>query len=163
MEKFNDLSSVLGRRPDAVAFIKGSSKYPDIEGSVLFFGGSDSVMACTEIISLPKGDGECRSPIFAYHIHSGTSCSGNDNDPFGDAKVHFNPKSCPHPYHAGDMLPLFGVNGRAFSVFLTDRFSVPQILGKTVIIHALPDDFTTQPSGNAGEKIACGIITPTAR
>ncbi|MBP3600475.1 MAG: superoxide dismutase family protein [Clostridia bacterium] len=61
------------------------------------------------------------------------------------------------------MPPLFEVNGRAFSVFLTDRFSVPQILGKTVIIHALPDDFTTQPSGNAGEKIACGIITPTAR
>ena len=38
-----------------------------------------------------------------------------------------------------------------------------EIYGKTVIIHAKPDDFTTQPSGNAGEKIACGVIQPTAR
>ena len=92
------------------------------------------------------------------HIHSGMSCTGNKTDNFADAMTHYNPDNCPHPYHAGDMPPIFGVNGTAFSVFLTDRFSVKEIIGKSVIIHANPDDFTTQPSGNSGEKIACGII-----
>ena len=56
------------------------------------------------------------------------------------------------------MPPLFGCNGAAFSVFLTDRITVNEIIGKTVIIHSDPDDFTSQPSGNAGTKIACGVI-----
>ena len=41
---------------------------------------------------------------------------------------------------------------------LTGRFRVEEILGKTVILHGAPDDFRTQPSGNAGKKIACGVI-----
>ena len=41
---------------------------------------------------------------------------------------------------------------------LTDRFSVSDILGRTLVIHISPDDFTTQPSGNSGKKIACGQI-----
>lgn len=163
MENFNDFSFAFGRRPNAVAFINGSDKYPNIQGRVMFYGGRGGVMVCTEIMGLPQGDGHCKKPIFAYHIHSGTTCSGNQEDPFANANGHFNLKNCPHPYHAGDMPPLFGVNGRAFSVFLTNRFTVDEILGKTIIVHASPDDFTTQPSGNAGKKIACGVITPTAR
>ena len=61
-------------------------------------------------------------------------------------------------YHAGDMPPLFGTDRFAFSAFLTDRFSAEEGIGKTVIIHDSPDDFTTQPSGNSGVKIACGVI-----
>ena len=45
-----------------------------------------------------------------------------------------------------------------FSAFLSGRFTIDEIIGKAVIVHSSPDDFTTQPSGNAGEKIACGII-----
>ena len=56
------------------------------------------------------------------------------------------------------MPPLFWNNGYAFQMFLTDRFTVKEIIGKTVIIHDNADDFTTQPSGNSGEKIACGVI-----
>jgi len=41
---------------------------------------------------------------------------------------------------------------------LSDRFCVKEIIGRTVIIHSSPDDFYTQPSGNAGTKIACGVI-----
>ena len=41
---------------------------------------------------------------------------------------------------------------------LTGRFHVGEVIGKTVILHADPDDFHTQPSGNAGAKIACGVI-----
>lgn len=63
-----------------------------------------------------------------------------------------------HPYHAGDLPPLFSANGNAVLEVLTDRFNIHQIIGKTIIIHRNPDDFTTQPSGNAGEKIACGVI-----
>lgn len=77
--------------------------------------------------------------------------------------MHYNPDNCQHLYHAGDMPPLFGVDGSAVLLFLTNRFSVEEIIGRTVIIHARPDDFMTQPSGNSGEKIACGVIRMTAR
>ena len=43
------------------------------------------------------------------------------------------------------------------SVFL-NKFKVKDIIGKVIIIHDIPDDFTTQPSGNSGTKIACGVI-----
>lgn len=42
--------------------------------------------------------------------------------------------------------------------FLTNKFTLQDVIGKVVIIHSMPDDFTTQPSGNSGEKIACGKI-----
>lgn len=121
------------------------------------------VIVRAEIINLPRGTGICNNPIFAFHIHSGNRCEGNAEDPFADAGSHYNPNNCPHPYHAGDLPPLFSANGRAISVFLTDRFTVREIIGKTVIIHSSLDDFTTQPSGNAGKKIACGVITATAK
>ena len=80
------------------------------------------------------------------------------NDPFPLSGAHYNPGACEHPHHAGDLPPLFGCNGYAMSVFLTDRFLVDDVIGKTLIIHDRPDDFKTQPAGNAGEKIACGVI-----
>lgn len=163
MNYYNDYSSVLRRWADAVATVNGSEKYKDIHGRVLFYAIRGGVIVRAEMTGLPKGTSPCGSPIFAFHIHSGGSCTGNEKDAFADAGTHYNPNDCPHPYHAGDLPPLFGANGDAFSVFLTDRFSVPEILGKTVIIHSSPDDFTTQPSGNAGEKIACGVIKPTTR
>ena len=79
-------------------------------------------------------------------------------DPFAGAMTHDNPENCAHPAHAGDLPPLFGNNGRAAAAVLTDRFTVREILGKTVIVHANRDDFTTRPSGDAGTKIACGEI-----
>jgi Cu-Zn family superoxide dismutase len=53
---------------------------------------------------------------------------------------------------------LFGNQGFAFMTVLTNRFSVDEIAGRTVVIHRSPDDFTSQPSGNSGPKIACGQI-----
>jgi len=100
----------------------------------------------------------CSAPVFGFHIHGGSSCSGNRTDPFAAAGEHYNPRGCEHPFHAGDMPPLFGNNGYAFQIFLTDRFSVNEIIGKTVIIHSGPDDFASQPGGNSGERIACGQI-----
>ena len=96
--------------------------------------------------------------MFGIHIHEGTSCTGNETDPFADAKGHYNPNNCAHPYHAGDLPPVFSNKGSAFNAVLTNRFHVREVLGRVVILHSMPDDFTTQPSGNSGEKIACGVI-----
>ncbi|MBR6728207.1 MAG: superoxide dismutase family protein, partial [Clostridia bacterium] len=92
-----------------------------------------------------------------------TSCAEGEDDPFAATGAHYNPEGCPHPYHKGDLPPLFGADGVAISAFLSDRFSVSEVLGKTVVLHSAPDDFTTQPAGGAGEKIACGVILPTKR
>lgn len=150
--------SLITQRPNAIANVSGSPDYPDLDGIVKFYTTDVGVVVVSQISGLPISEDLCAQPIFAFHIHEGTSCSGNDTDFFADAKSHYNPNSCPHPYHAGDMPPLFDANGLAFSAFLTDRFTVDEIIGKTVIIHNAPDDFTTQPSGNAGTKIACEVI-----
>lgn len=163
MRTINNLCTLIARRPDAVAFLRGSENYREIQGQIFFYELPDSVIVRAEVSGLPKGNGICDDPIFAFHIHEGGQCSGTPKDPFANAKMHYNPDDCPHPFHAGDMPPLFGVNGSAVLLFLTNRFRVPEIIGKTVIIHAMPDDFMTQPSGNSGEKIACGIIRTTSR
>ena len=160
---FNNICSVINRRAEAVAFLIGSDKYRSIQGRVLFYNLRDLVLVRAEVSGLPQSEEPCQSPIFAFHIHEGGECTGNSEDQFANAGAHYNPWDCPHPYHAGDLPPLTGVNGDAFSMFITNRFTVPEVIGKTVIIHAHPDDFHTQPSGNSGEKIACGIIRPTAR
>lgn len=141
----------------AAAEIKGSAKYPSIHGSVSFRQMKNGVLVTAEICGLPEEQSE-HDGVFGFHIHEGTSCSGNSTDPFADAKTHFNPGNRPHPYHAGDLPPLFGNNGYAYMSVFTNRFTVRDIIGKVIIIHAKPDDFTTQPSGNSGEKIACGKI-----
>ena len=155
---FVSFNNLFSRRPDAVAIINGGREHPSIHGVARFYTVKSGVMVRTEVKGLPSPDGKCASPIFAYHIHSGSSCSQNAPVPFEGAMGHYDKHGCPHPYHSGDLCPLFGVGGRAVSVFLTDRFSVPDILGKAVIIHSAPDDFTTQPSGNSGSRLACGII-----
>ncbi len=154
MKKCNKLYYVLSEKPNAEAVICGSDKYPSINGKVMFYQLCGGVIVHAEIEGLPK---KC-NPFLGFHIHNGTQCTGNESDPFLNADGHYNPNNCPHPCHAGDMPPLFNANGKAVLVFLTDKFTLSEILGKAVIIHSMPDDFTTQPSGNAGEKIACGTI-----
>lgn len=149
---------VLSKPPHATARIRGSEKYPEILAITRFYQTNCGVLVATEATALPYLPGGCEHFIFAFHIHEGGSCTGNEEDLFAGAKMHYNPAECPHPRHAGDLPPLFGNEGYAFSVFLTDRFTVDEIIGKTLIIHASPDDFKTQPAGNAGEKIACGVI-----
>ncbi len=149
----------IKKRPYAFARIKGNNEYPHIDGIVLFYKVQEGVLVSIQIKGLPISDDICKKPIFATHIHSGDSCTGNDTDPFADAMTHYNPYNCAHPYHAGDLPPIFGTDGFGFSAFLTNRFSPEEIIGKTVIIHSAPDDFTTQPSGNSGIKIACGVIS----
>lgn len=141
----------------AKAQVRGSSDYPDICGEVTFRQTPKGVLVTAEIRGLPC-ENENGFGVFAFHIHSGVCCTGNADDAFADADGHYNPNGKPHPYHAGDLPPLFGNNGYAYMSVLTDRFCVREIIGKVIIIHSRPDDFTTQPAGNAGTKIACGKI-----
>ena len=77
---------------------------------------------------------------------------------FAQADGHYNPTNAMHPQHAGDMPSLLANDGNAFLIFYTDRFHPEDVIGRAVIIHAHPDDMTTQPSGNSGAMIACGEI-----
>ena len=160
---FIKLISTLGSRPHARARIFGSSKHPAIHGTVYFYQTKWGVLVAAEVSGLPAPVGRCTSGIFGFHIHSGSRCTGNTSDLFADTLSHYDPENCPHPYHAGDLPPLFGNHGYAFQVFLTDRFSVREIINRTVVIHSEPDDFTSQPSGHSGEKIACGEIKAQGR
>ncbi len=152
------LKVLTSQRPFAYAQVLGSDDYPDLGGLVKFYQAPGGVLIMAEIHGLPTDPGECGGKIFGFHIHEYGTCSGNDEDPFKDVGSHYNPKGCPHPAHAGDLPPLFGNNSIAWSAFLTNRFVPGEIIGRSVIIHSAPDDFTTQPAGNSGKKIACGVI-----
>ena len=152
------LAKILSERPDAAAIILGSEAVPGIHGAVRFYQTQRGVVVFAEISDLPIVQGDCSDRIFGFHIHEGDSCTGDPSSPFSAAGMHHNPDGCMHPFHAGDLPPLFGNDGFAVSAFLTDRFTVASIVGKTVIVHDRRDDFTTDPSGDAGSRIACGII-----
>lgn len=137
--------------PDAIARICGDVDHPMLCGTVRFFQRCDGVLVEVQVSGLP----ETETGIFALHIHEGGSCS---EDGFLDSGGHFNSGKTQHPNHAGDLPPLMRNNGKAYMKVLTGRFRLAEVIGRTVILHGEPDDFRTQPSGNAGKKIACGII-----
>ena len=138
--------------PDAVAHITGGLAAPKLSGSVRFYQENSCVLIVARVSGLP---GVSKSGFFGFHIHRGESCSGTD---FPGTGSHYNPAEQVHPEHAGDLPPLLRCNGNAYLSVRTDRFSVKEIIDRTVVIHSDPDDFHTQPAGNAGRKIACGVI-----
>ena len=142
----------------AKANIRGGKEYPKIEGIVTFKETKNGIILTAKISNLPQSKDKCKGRFFGFHIHEGTSCTGNNNDEFANAKAHLNPTNCPHPFHIGDLPPLIENNGYAYMSVLINKFKIKDILGKAIIIHDSPDDFKTQPSGDSGTKIACGII-----
>ena len=101
------------------------------------------------------------------HIHEVGDCSSGDGM---STKGHFNPFGKPHANsgsaerHAGDLPSLkAGKDGRAKVDVELDVITVTPgpagIIGRGLIIHADPDDYKTQPTGNAGARIACGVIS----
>ncbi len=101
---------------------------------------------------------ECSPQIYALHIHEGGACDGGGAEPFASAGGHYDTTGCGHPGHTGDLPPVFGNNGYAWGGVYTEKFSVEEVVGKTVILHRQKDDFSTQPAGNAGMRIGCGVI-----
>ncbi len=139
--------------PHAVATIKGGNQAPNLCGQIKFYQMKNHVLISVNIKGLP----ESNTGFFGFHIHEGGSCAGNN---FSDTGNHYNPTDAPHPSHAGDLPALMLCNSGACQTVATDRFHLADIIGKTVVIHSAPDDFHTQPAGNAGAKIACGVIYP---
>jgi superoxide dismutase, Cu-Zn family len=152
------LVDLLSQSPNAYAQIYGSQSYPNINGLVYLYQLPTGVFLIAQVQSLPDSTVPCAPNIYAFHIHSGNSCTGNAEDPFADTDGHFNPRNCLHPAHAGDLPSLFGNHGFALMSVFTDRFNVDEVIGKTFVVHAHPDDFVSQPAGNSGAKIACGRI-----
>lgn len=105
------------------------------------------------------------SGLHGLHIHAVGRCVGPD---FLSAGSHFNPLSATHGSHAGDLpnLPV-GPGGIGHLVTTSGRFTLepgPVSIfdgdGAALVVHANPDDYVTNPTGNSGARIACGPITP---
>ena len=137
----------------AMARIRGGEMIPSLRGTVRMFQEADGVLVVAQIYGLP----ETESNFFGFHIHEGESCGGVR---FADTAGHYDPQSARHPGHAGDLPPLLSCGGKAFLAVKTDRFRLPDVFGRTVVIHSQRDDFKSQPAGDAGAKIACGKICP---
>jgi Cu-Zn family superoxide dismutase len=104
-----------------------------------------------------------------FHIHEVGDCSSGDGM---STKGHFNPTNKSHgqysspDHHAGDLPSLkAGKDGRAkIDVQLSGITVTPgpsSVVGRGIIVHADPDDYKTQPTGNSGARIACGVIQPS--
>jgi len=100
-----------------------------------------------------------------FHIHEFGDCSAAD---FTSAGGHFNPAGNPHggpkdaKRHEGDMGNIEATaDGNATIDYVDSALAfagAQSIVGRGVIVHANPDDFKTQPTGNAGGRVACGVI-----
>lgn len=147
----------------AFATIKGGPLAPQIRGIVWFIDVPNGTEVCANITGLPTyqpaKDGNPPIGPHGFHIHEFGSCQIEDpQEPFKSAGEHWNPTNQPHGNHAGDFPVLFSNNGLARMCFFTNKFAVKNILNKAVIIHENPDDFRTQPAGDAGKRLACGVI-----
>jgi Cu-Zn family superoxide dismutase len=100
------------------------------------------------------------------HVHEGRSCDPPD---FQSAGGHFNPTGAPHagpdatPRHAGDLGNIeVAADGTGTVDLTTDLLALDDgassVIGRAVIVHEMADDLTSQPTGNAGGRIACGIV-----
>ncbi len=148
---------------EAVAEVKGGPLAPQLTGTVRFKDVPGGTEVLAEIRGLPQYQPACgdNPPIgpHGFHIHENGNCEiGDPTNPFQAAGGHWNPTWQPHGNHAGDFPVLFSNHGYSLMAFFTDKFKVADIIGKSIIIHQNPDDYRTQPAGNAGKRLACGII-----
>jgi Cu-Zn family superoxide dismutase len=130
--------------------------------TIVAANGGTAVQVNLSVMNLPAG-------THAFHIHTVGQC---DAPGFTSAGGHFNPamkqhgKDNPSGAHAGD-LPNFDTDSSGSA---TISYTVPGVTlgdgpnslfhpgGTALVIHAMPDDYKTDPAGNAGPRIACGVI-----
>jgi Cu-Zn family superoxide dismutase len=129
------------------------------KGTVTFAQRGDRVAVTAKVSGLVPG-------AHGFHIHEKGDCASPDGMSAGG---HFNPFGKPHASptvadrHAGDMPVLVADSGgNATLDVVLDTITVGgaagDIVGRAVIVHKDPDDFTTQPTGNSGARVACGVI-----
>lgn len=144
-------------RADAIAWIRGNEDNPQLSGWVKFyFTPYEGILIEAEIFGLPNIRIPGSTNFYGMHIHENGNCS----QPFDKTGEHYDyekPKR-EHPQHSGDLIPLLGNQGYAWCAFYDKRITIPEIINRSVVIHSMSDDFMTQPSGNSGAKIGCGVI-----
>jgi superoxide dismutase, Cu-Zn family len=132
-----------------------------VSGEATFIEKKGKVMLTAKLTGLKPG-------VHAIHIHEKSDCSAADGSSAGG---HWNPTFKKHgkwgvgEYHKGD-IGNFAANedGEATVVFETNEWCIgcgdktKDILGKSLVVHADPDDMVSQPSGNAGDRISCSAI-----
>jgi len=135
---------------------KGST----VRGSVTFVQVGNKVRVNARVAGLaPNGE-------FGFHIHEAGDCSSGDGM---STKGHFNPFGKPHAHagtperHAGDLTSLKSDGGGNASLttdldIITVAPGPASVVGRGLIVHAQPDDYKTQPTGNAGARSACAVI-----
>ncbi|MES3013747.1 MAG: superoxide dismutase family protein [Pseudomonadota bacterium] len=149
-----------GPRAMAPLQAKGGSQ---VGGTILFNQQPGGVRVVARVTGLKPNQEH------GFHVHEKGDCSAPDAMSAGG---HFNPTGQPHgpqatAHHGGDMPSLKAdAMGNAEATFTIQGVSLAGatdgVIGKAVIVHAQPDDYTTQPTGNSGGRIACGVIAAVA-
>ena len=154
------LSCAHTKQPMGMAMLQPSTG-STAHGSVHFDQRADgTVDVKVDLFGVPPG-------VHGFHIHEKGDCSDNGMAAGG----HFNPMNMPHAapdaasHHAGDFGNVTAeANGEVHTSFNSHSITAGpgsmSVMGRAVILHANADDLTTQPTGNAGGRIACGIINP---
>ena len=130
-----------------------------VGGTVTFTEVADGVQVQAEITGLAPGN-------HGFHVHEFGDCSAPDASSAGG---HFNPSSKPHAApdalerHVGDMGNVEAdASGKAKLDYVDHQISLTNdqqsVIGRSVVVHAKADDLKTQPSGDSGARIACGVI-----
>lgn len=140
-------------QPTAMALLRGDPSHPNLMGQVFFSPYGRGTLILARVLGLP-------APGFmGLHIHQNGDCSTGGDIPFAAAGAHYDLHGVSHPWHGGDLPPLLSsAEGTAFLAVYTDRFRPEQVIGRSVIVHNSVDDFSSQPAGNSGQRIACGVI-----
>lgn len=145
--------------PRATASIQPASG-STTRGSAIFIPEGERITLQVSLEGAPPG-------VHAVHLHETGDCSAPDATSAGG---HWNPGGHNHgkwgttPFHLGDIGNItVGQDGKGSLLLTTDAWSVGggaanDVLGRSVIVHAAADDFTTQPTGAAGGRIGCGVI-----
>lgn len=129
-----------------------------VAGMVTFTPAGDKVRVEVRVSGLTPG-------AHGFHVHEVGDCSAADA---ASAKGHFNPAGKMHghqsgEHHGGDMPNLEAdAGGNATMTAEIGQMSIAEgpagIVGRSVVVHADPDDYKSQPAGNSGKRIACGVI-----
>jgi Cu-Zn family superoxide dismutase len=148
-----------GSGPSASANLE-PTKGNNAKGTVTFTQAGDKVRVVAKVSGL-KPNAE-----HGFHVHEKGDCSSGDGMSTGG---HFNPLGTPHgqhgmgQHHAGDLPSLKADgSGNASLDFTSSTISVgsgpADVVGRGLIVHRDPDDYKTQPTGNAGPRVACAVI-----